>query len=227
MKDIFKKVLDELTDKIKEENFECFKVSEFCCELKNNSKEFTVKYISPCLILEKSNKRISEWFFSEKTTNKDINEIVKDFSGMILAKKEARVVSGTENVKITNETDDSQKCVNFEKMLHKVLQFFPKLKEDYDAKFDHDSSLCKKINFIRDFVIPEILKMINRTRDDNRLERMFLNLCDDYVFGDETTKCIITMLFFNSISNESARRKIREYIPKYMIKVWDASWKIR
>ena len=211
-------------ENIKEENFESYEVSDFCSELKSGSKEFAVRYVSPCLVLEKSGKKVCEWFFNEKTTKKGTHEIIKDFSNIILDKKSADVNIKNEDATLTDKTQD---CVNFDKMLHKVLQFFPNLRESYDTEFNDNSSMCKKINFIKEFVVPDILKMISRTRDDNRLERLFSNLCDDYVFGDETCRCVVTMLFFNSITEPDARKKVKEYIPKYMLKAWNASWRMR
>ena len=66
-----------------------------------------------------------------------------------------------------------------------------------------------------------------QTKSDNKTERLIKHLCNSYIFGDENTKCVVSMLFFNGINGENERQKVRKMVPFYLKKTLDASWKIR
>ena len=178
MKQIFEKFIENLFDKIIDNNFEKIKISDFNFEFKNENICYDIKYISPCVILEKNNNKICEWLLNENSSKKYTENILDDFSNIINNKK-------------------------FEK------------------------EISEKISFFNSKIMPEINKMIHKTKDDNKIERMFKNLCNDYVFGDSQTRCIITMLFFRGIESKESRKKIRNLLPNYMKKTWDATLRIK
>ena len=219
MKEIFDKFIENLSSKIENSNFEINNVSDFCYEIKNNSNTYIIKYESPCIFLEKSEKKICEWMLNENSTNKDINCILDDFSDIINEKKKIKTVSKEEK-----KTDD---LIKFDDMVSKILQFMPDIKDMFYQRFSETSKLSDKIKFLKNEVVSQLNKMISRSRDDKKLERLFYNLSKDYVFGDENTRCIITMIIFNGITDEKLREKVQSILPAYMQKTWVASWRVR
>lgn len=215
MKQIFEKFIENLFDKIIDNNFEKIKISDFNFEFKNENICYNIKYISPCVILEKNNNKICEWLLNENSSKKYTENILDDFSNIINNKKfekEIKIIS-----------NQSQKEINIDKMADKLLHFFPDFRENYALL----EKISEKISFFNSKIMPEINKMIHKTKDDNKIERMFKNLCNDYVFGDSQTRCIITMLFFRGIESKESRKKIRNLLPNYMKKTWDATLRIK
>lgn len=216
MKRLFEKFIESFYDRITESNLEKMKISDFCFEFKNNEVCYIIKYISPCIILEKNNNKICEWLLDENSSRKYLEDILEDFVNIILnkkpkfTKKETKIIS-------------DQKEISVDKMADKLLHFFPNCREDYFLL----EKISEKISFFNNKIMPEINKMICRTKDDNKTERMFKNLCDDYIFGDSQTRCIITMLFFRGVKNKKSRKKIRNLLPSYMKKTWDATLRVK
>lgn len=212
----FKDFTNKLYERVKISEFKLNYISDFCCELENDSTKYTIKYESPCIIIENSNKKISEWMFNDNISNKDIDLILDDFGGYIVGKKEKRI-------KDEKKDEVNSDIVNLESMILRVLQFFPEEREQYSRCFSDSSKISEKINFIKEKVIPQINNMVNRSRDDKRLVRLFSNLCKDYAFGDDDTKCVVSMLFFNGIEGKKSRLKVKDMIPMYMKKTWISS----
>lgn len=212
----FKNFTNKLYEKIEIFGFKLNYISDLCCEFENNSIKYIVRYESPCIILENSDKKISEWMFNNEISNKDESLILDDFYSYIVGKKKK---------KIRNEKKDepASNVVNSDSMISRVLQFFPEEREQYSKCFSDSSGISEKISFIKEKIIPQINNMVNRSRDDKRLLRLFSNLCKDYAFGDSDTKCIVSMLFFNGIEGKQARSKVKDMIPMYMKKTWTAS----
>lgn len=221
MKELFKKFIDSLSQKLENENFVVNYVSDFSCEFKNDVNRYDVKYISPCLILEKNEKSICEWFFNEQSVSKDIESISSDFASSILEKN-----ISNKKFKEDEVSKHGDKKIDFNKMINKVLQFFPDLRNEFE-QFDSEITLREKIFFTKKKVLPQMNRMIGRTKDENKVNRMFNNLCNDYVFGDDQVRCIVTMLFFNGIEGKTNRAKVRSLLPDYMKKTWDASWRAK
>lgn len=212
----FKDLTNELEKKIESSGFKLTSISDFHCELENESAKYAIKYESPCIILENSDKKISEWMFNSDTPNKDIDLILDDFCSYIIGRKQRKIKS---EKKCEVQSDK----VSFESMLSKVLQFFPEERDQYSKNFSDLSKMSEKINFIKEKLIPQINNMVNRSRDDKRLVRLFSGLSKDYAFGDDDTRCIISMLFFNGIEGKESRLKVKDMLPMYMKKTWIAS----
>lgn len=216
MKEILNKLVDDLLKKIGEEKYEKKLISDFEFEIRDDSECYSIKYNSEVVCLEKEDHKISEWRLNQNSINKDLDDIVNDFANTISPKK-------IENKFIQDRPKRiDQKEVDFDKMASRVLQFFPNERET----FDKNSSLREKIRFLKDKILPQINKMISRTKDDKKIERMFNNLCNDYAFGDEQARCVITMLIFNGVTDKECRAKIKSILPNYMKKTWDASWRV-
>jgi len=216
----FKDFANMLYEKIKVSEFKLDYVSDFCCELENDSTKYIIKYDSPCIILENSGKKISEWMFNSDTSNKDAELILDDFCNYIAGKKQKKF-------KAEKKDGNSSDEVNFDSMVSRVLQFFPEERDQYSNNFSDSSKISEKISFIKEKIIPQINNMVNRSRDDKRLVRLFSNLCKDYAFGDDDTKCVVSMLFFNGIEGKQSRSKVKDMLPMYMKKTWIASERYR
>lgn len=196
-------------------NFEKNKISDFNFEFKNGAVCYAVEYTAPCVVLKKEGSKLCEWLLDENSSNKYIEDIVSDFSNVIIdkrpeiQKKEAKV--------------NDQKEVSVDKMADKLMHFFPDLRGKYQTL----EKISEKIYFFSNSILPEINKMVVKTKEENRIERMFKNLCNDYVFGDLQTRCIITMLFFRGIEGKESRKKIRSLLPNYIKKTWDATLRVK
>lgn len=212
----FKNFINMLHEKIKTSEFKLNLISDFCCELENDSTKYNIKYESPCIILEDSDKKISEWMFNNDTSSKDTELILDDFCNYMVGRKQKKF-------KTEKKDENSSDKVNFDSMISKVLQFFPEERDQYSKNFSDSSKISEKINFIKEKIIPQINNMVNRSRDDKRLVRLFSNLCKDYAFGDDDTKCVVSMLFFNGIEGKQSRMKVKDMLPMYMKKTWIAS----
>lgn len=215
MNQIFEKIINELHEKISESAFEKNKISDFCFEFKNSEVCYTVEYKAPCLVLSKNGEKLCEWLLNENSSKKYIGEIVSDFSDTIGKKK---LVSPAKRLE-----KNIQKEVTIDKMAEKLMHFFPNFRESYNST----QKISEKISFFGDKIIPEINKMISKNKDENKVERMLSNLCNDYVFGDLNTRCVITMLFFRGINGKENRKKARRFLPNYMKKTWDATLRMK
>lgn len=222
MKEILDQFIENLSSRIENNNYVVSHISDFCYEIKNDANTYTLKYESPCIFLEKSDKKICEWMLNQNSTTKDINCILDDFSDIINEKKKIKNLDSSKEEKKKN--DD---LIKFDDMISKILQFMPDIKDIFYQKFSETSKLSDKINFLKREVVPQLNKMIARSRDDKKLERLFYNLSKDYVFGDDDTRCIITMIIFNGITDEKSREKVKFILPAYMQKTWVASWRVR
>ncbi len=215
MKEIFEKLIKNLYLKIMYANFEKTKISDFNFEFKNEAVCYTVEYVSPCVSLKKGGNKLCEWLLDENASNKYIEDIISDFSNVIINKK-------PEIQKREAKVND-QKEISIDKMADKLLHFFPDLR----AKYDPIEKISEKISFFSSNILPEINKMITKKKEENKIERMFKNLCNDYVFGDLQTRCMITMLFFRGIEGKESRKKIRHLLPNYIKKTWDATLRVK
>ena len=216
MRQLFEKFIENFCSRITESNLEKTKISDFCFEFKNKEVCYVIRYVSPCVILEKNDNKICEWLLDGNSSKKYLEDVLEDFVNIILKKKNE---FAKKEIKIIKD----QKEVSIDKMADKLLHFFPNFKENYFLL----KKISEKISFFNNKIMPEINKMICRTKYDNKIERVFKNLCDDYVFGDSQTRCIITMLFFRGIKNKKSRRKIRNLLPSYMKKIWDATLRVK
>lgn len=221
MEESLNKLAEDLSGRIEENNYKINKISEFQYEIKNDSNCYFLKYESSCVFLEKSEKRVCEWMLNENTTKKDIECILNDFSDIINEKKKIKDFTKEEG------KSESSELVKLDDVIIRILQFMPDIKDKFQKKFSESSELSDKIFFLRDEVMPQLNKMINRTRDDKKLERLFYNLSKDYVFGDENTRCVISMIIFNGITDEKSREKVKSILPPYIQKTWVASWRVR
>ncbi|MBO6126844.1 MAG: hypothetical protein J6P21_02445 [Clostridia bacterium] len=216
MKQLFEKFIENFYVRVTESNLEKIKISDFCFEFKNKEVCYAIKYVSPCIILETNNNKVCEWLLDKDASKKYLEDVLEDFVNIILKKKPE---CAKKEMKIIKD----QKETNVNKMADKLLHFFPNFRENYFLL----EKISEKISFFNNKIMPEINNMICRTKDDNKTERMFKNLCDDYVFGDSQTRCIVTMLFFRGIKNKKSRKKIRNLLPNYMKKTWDATLRVK
>lgn len=215
MKKIFEKLIENLYCKIMHANFEKNKISNFNFEFKNESVCYTIEYTAPCVVLKKNDNKLCEWFLDENASNKYIEDIVFDFSNVIIDRKPE---IQKKEVKVND-----QKKISVDKMADKLMHFFPDLREKYELL----EKISEKISFFSINILPEINKMVTKKKEENKIERMFKNLCSDYVFGDLQTRCIITMLFFRGIEGKESRKKIRSLLPHYIKKTWDATLRVK
>ena len=221
MKEIFDKFIENLSSRIENNNYEVNNISDFCYEIKNDSNTYIVKYEPPCVFLEKSEKKICEWMLNGNSTSKDMDCILDDFSNIINEKKKIK------DSNIAKEEKKVNDLIKFDNMVYKILQFMPDIKDVFYQRFSETSKLSDKIKFLKNEVVSQLNKMIGRSRDDKKLERLFYSLSKDYVFGDEDTRCVITMVIFNGITDEKLREKVKFMLPAYMQKTWVASWRVR
>ena len=221
MKEMIDKFIENLSSRVESNNYKIDNISDFCYEIKNDSNTYTLKYEPPCIFLEKSGKRLCEWMFEENSTNKYIDGILDDFSDIINEKKKIK------DSNISKEKKENDDLVKFDDMISRILQFMPDVKDIFYRTFSENSKLSDKIKFLRDEIVPQLNKMISRSRNYKKLERLFYNLSKDYVFGDEDTRCVITMIIFNGIVDNKSREKVRLLLPAYMQKTWMASWRVK
>lgn len=220
MDKIFIKLVDEFEQKISGNGFSKNQISDSEVEFSKDETKFIISYLNSTVKLSSGDKKLCEWHLNDSSTNKDVNLIVDEFCEFILGKKDDKLEEKKQVVELSNET------ITFDKMMEKVLTFFPDERDEY-VKNLSNTSLKDKILFVKNSIIPKIDNMVKKSKCDNRTNRLFNHLADSYVFGDDDTKCIITMLFFNSITGEEERNKVRSMLPYYLKKTWDFSWKFK
>ena len=86
MKEKFEKFIEDLKEKINDDNYKINIVADFCCEITKGSEIYTIKYDSSCIFLEKSEKKICEWLFKDDLSKGDIDCIINDFCNTIKGK---------------------------------------------------------------------------------------------------------------------------------------------
>ena len=221
MNEIFNKLIDEFEQKINGNDFSKNQISDGEVEFSKGEVCFKISYLDSNVVLSSSDKKLCEWHLNDSSTNKDISEIVDEFCELVIGKKSKKVVS-----KKLGSDIPSNETITFDKMIEKVLQFFPDQRDEY-VKNLSTSTIKDKVLFIKNNVIPQISDMVKKAKCDNRTDRLFNHLSNSYVFGDDNTKCIITMMFFNSITGNDERKKVRSMLPYYLRKIWDFSWKFK
>ncbi|MCL2312544.1 MAG: hypothetical protein FWC41_08695 [Firmicutes bacterium] len=213
LQDVFKNFLDELYLKVKKQNFSKIIVSETETEFSNEKGKYIVALMDKNVTLTNSQGKLCEWYFCDELTKKEMDVILKDFYGIMNSKSQ----------------DNKKKDVtelDFWKLTDKILQIFPDLNENFRNE-SQEKNEFKKVHFIRNYVVPKVNDLLSKSRDKTKLKKLFEYLCHAYVFGDDVTRCIITMSIFNGINGIKERELAKTFLPMYMRKVWDASWKVR
>ena len=221
MSDSFNRFIDSLRQKVLNKNFVEKKISDSEFEFSKGDLSFKILWKNSNVILFSSEKKLCEWYLGNDPTNKDISSISDEFCEFMVGKKENK--SKIKNSEVVEDTSN----VSFDKMVEKVLQFFPEEREIYQNDNLSSSTIKEKISFLKNNVIIKMNDMIKKTKSDNKTERLIKHLCNSYIFGDENTKCVVSMLFFNGINGENERQKVKKMVPFYLKKTLDASWKIR
>ena len=222
MNNSFEKLVSDLEKKVSS-NFSLRKISDNEFEFKSSTFLFKILWQNSSVILLSDEKnKLCEWSLEENATNKDISSISNDFCEFMIGRKERKI----DKNKNEDENSDEISDITFDEMVEKVLQFFPDERSKYESQIK-DLNIKDKVLFLRDNVIGKIDDMSKKSKQDNRTERLFKHLGNSYVFGDKTTKCVVSMLFFNGITGAEERKKVRKVLPFYLRKTWDFSWKVR
>lgn len=218
----FEKLISDLEKKTSS-NFSVKKISDSEFDFVSSSSLFKIVWQNSNVILfSDEKKKLCEWSLEENSTNKDISLISDDFCEFMIGKKEYKVDKRNNS----NEDNEEFSDISFDKIVEKVLQFFPDERAKYEEEVKN-LDIKNKILFLRDNVVDKIDDMSKKSKQDNRTERLFKHLANSYIFGDKNTKCVVSMLFFNGVKGVEERKKIRKMLPFYLRRTWDASWEVR
>ncbi len=222
MNSSFEKLISDLEKKTSS-NFSAKKISDDEFDFVSSTSLFKIVWKNSNVILfSDEKKKLCEWSLENEATNKDISLISDDFCEFMIGKKEKKI----DKKNSRNESNEEFSDVSFDKMVEKVLQFFPEERAKYEENVKN-LTIKDKVLFLRDNVVGKIDSMSKKPKQDNRTERLFRHLGNSYVFGDKTTKCVVSMLFFNGVKGTEERKKIRKMLPFYLRRTWDASWEVR
>ncbi|MDR1240417.1 MAG: hypothetical protein LBK29_00855 [Oscillospiraceae bacterium] len=205
---------DEFLNKLKlilgNNNFSWELSSESEVFFAKENLKYVVKFENDTVKLIFLEKTLCEWLLSE--SKKDIEAAILDFSELILSKKNSAV-------RVPEKSD--LKNVDFFIFAEKMCRLFPEIKEEFDNEKHKFGKNFRKIKFSSEFISPKILEILDKGKEKNKLEKIFKVLSSAYVFGDEDTKCIVTMAVLREI--KTAENSVKKVLPGIFRKIWGAS----
>jgi ATP-dependent protease Clp ATPase subunit len=199
----------------KEKKFDKQKISENEFVFNHQEKKIKLKLDNNIVrIFDDSDKILCEWFLDENSSKKDLEVAAFDFYETIFGKTQPEI-KAIKKSKDLNNTD-------FFYLIEEMTKIFPEIKLEYEKELNNTKKF-RKIKFTREVIMPKISETLEHEKEKSKISKIFKNLCNSYVFGDEDTKCIITMAIFNEIKTPKKQNLSIKFLPNTMKKVWNAS----
>jgi hypothetical protein len=204
-----------LCDKLKlvlgNHNFSWEKPSENEITFTREECKYEIKFEGGVVKLSFGERVLCEWLLGR--SKKDAEMAIADFSEAILGRKEKGKI--LKKPSLTN--------VDFFFLAEKFCGIFPEIKQNFEHEKLEFGKKFRKIRFTRESIVPKIYDLLSKEKEKNKLEKIFKILSNAYVFGDEDTKCIVTMAIFNEIKSAQERELAKQFLPNSIKKVWNAS----
>ena len=147
---------------------------------------------------------MSAWLFDPATDNEQqANDIANDFVQCVTRGKNVKIVR-TQKKK---SDDDNNVSPLF--LMNRLANLFPELREDIKEEKDSYASF-RGVTFAKEKVLPIIEPILNGRDNQEKLKKLCAIFNNAYLSGDLDTRGIVTIIFLNSIDDESARKVVEK-----------------
>lgn len=162
-------------------------------------------------------KGLSEWLFEPGiSTQKDAEMIALDF---------AESITGIQNkptVKNVKKKKESNKVIDLNFFMNRLLSFFPDLKEDFKYERENYENF-RYVCFIENSVMPKINFLLRETHKKDRIKKFALLLNNMYSSGNLDVRAIVTIVILRNIEDTNDRAALEEFMDEELKKAWKAS----
>lgn len=231
----FKIVEEKLENYFSSINFKSRKVDDLTVIFFNGDKSYKVEYLSnekqfKLLYANDDNnnlddkdfKILSAWLFDcETDSEKEAKSIANDFIETLTSYNKSSAIK--KSVSKEEKKLDANDIMFF---INRLATIFPELKDDIKFEKENYESF-RPITFCKEKVLPHVSGLINNVNEKDKLNKLCNIFNNFYENGDLDVRSTITIIFLNSINNESSRKIVQDMISKDLNLAWKAAMKYK
>ncbi len=228
----FNEIEKKLNENLSKKGFHLDKIDNLSSVFSNNRTKYKIEYsnsskkftLSSCPVTENVDgdyKSISVWLFDpENDTEKEVKSIAEDFLESVNSSK--NIARSKKSSKKSDETAN----VDLIFLINRLATVFPEIKDEIKTEKESFESF-RGVTFIREKILPYILELVNAGKPKDTFKKLCSTLSNLYESGNLDVRSVITIVILNSVSDETASKRLRESLSENLVKAWDVAKKFR
>ncbi len=172
---------------------------------------------------EEVGKSVSAWLFDpENDTEKEAKAIAEDFKDTLCGSSGQKTLR---NIKKKKKSDDENN-VNSLFLMNRIANIFPELKDAVQEEKECYENF-RGVTFAKEKALPLVKETLIKGEPKDKFKKLCTVFSNLYDSGDLDTRGIITIIFLNSIEDETAREKISAQLSKNLQAAMKEAYKIK
>lgn len=108
---------------------------------------------------------------------------------------------------------------------NRMVNIFPDMKDEVKTE-ENSYELFRGVTFARASIVPRVLELM-QSGDAKQIDKLAEVLSNQYSYGDQDTRAIVTMVVLNAVTDEKQKEMLKEEMSEELKKAWKAAEKFR